>query len=130
MGAAARMVGGEQAHLVLEGDLISRIMVQTCRQSGLSLVYSELLNFAGDEIYSHAEPSLSGRTFAEARLAYEKAAPIGLRRAADGVVLNSPGETRIGPGDMLVLIAEDDSTMAPASATLPALLPDAMAAGR
>ncbi|MDB5045483.1 MAG: putative secreted protein, partial [Deinococcus sp.] len=35
---AARLVGREEASLVLVDDLISRIMVQTCRQSGLSVV--------------------------------------------------------------------------------------------
>ena len=43
-------------------DLISRITVQTCRQSGLSVVYSELLDFDGDEIYFTEQPTLVGKT--------------------------------------------------------------------
>ena len=53
---AARLVGHDEAHWVLGDDLISRIMVQTCRQSGLSVVYSELLDFDGDEIYFTEQP--------------------------------------------------------------------------
>ena len=34
----AKMIGRDEAELVLIGDLISRITVQTCRQSGLSVV--------------------------------------------------------------------------------------------
>ena len=47
----ARLVGGDEAQLVLAGDLIARIAAQTCRQPGLSVVYTELLDFGGDEIY-------------------------------------------------------------------------------
>src|SRR6185295_3483212 len=47
----ARMVGRDEVQLIATGDLISRIVVQTSRQSGLSVVYTELLDFGGDEIY-------------------------------------------------------------------------------
>src|SRR6185436_16838214 len=46
---AARLVGGDETQLVLTGDVISRLIAQTCRQSGLSIVYTELLDFGGDE---------------------------------------------------------------------------------
>ena len=48
---AAELVGNDEAIFVLSSDLISRITAQTCRQSGLSIVYSEILQFEGDEIY-------------------------------------------------------------------------------
>ncbi len=35
----ARMVGKEEAEIILAGDTISRVVAQMCRQSGLSLVY-------------------------------------------------------------------------------------------
>ena len=73
------MVGRDEAQLVLVGDLIARITVQTCRQSGLSVVYTELLDFGGDEIYFSDEPTLVGRTFGDALLAYEDSALIGMR---------------------------------------------------
>ena len=56
---------------MLAGDLIARITVQTCRQSGLSVVYTELLDFGGDEIYFTEQPALVGKTFGEALLRYE-----------------------------------------------------------
>ncbi|MBI5028356.1 MAG: potassium transporter TrkA, partial [Actinobacteria bacterium] len=58
----ARLVGRDEAHWVLGSELIARITVQTCRQSGLSVVYSELLDFDGDEIYFTEQPSLVGRS--------------------------------------------------------------------
>ena len=46
----ARMVGGAEVELVPVDDLIARITAQTCRQSGLSAVYTDLLDFGGHEI--------------------------------------------------------------------------------
>ena len=56
----ARTVGGEEVQLVLADDLISRILVQSTRQSGLSGVFAELLGFEGSEIYTH-EGGRAGR---------------------------------------------------------------------
>ena len=87
------MVGGDEAELVLVGDLIARIIAQTCRQSGLSVVYTELLDFGGDEIYFRAEPALVGKTFGDALLAYEDSAVIGLCPAGGAPQLNPPLDT-------------------------------------
>lgn len=76
---AAELVGGEEAVYVLSEDLISRIIAQTCRQSGLSVVYSDLLEFAGDEIYFEEIPEkLVGRTYKDALFAYETSSIIGV----------------------------------------------------
>jgi len=74
----ARIAGGDEVELVVADDLISRITGQTCRQSGLSVVYTDLLDFGGDEVYFQEEPGLVGKTFHEALLAYEDSAVIGL----------------------------------------------------
>ena len=105
---AARLVGGDEAQLVDVGDVISRLIAQTCRQSGLSVVYTELLDFGGDEIYFQEEPRLVGKTFAEALFAYEKAVIIGLSTPQGQVKLNPPMDTPISAGDKLIAIAEDD----------------------
>ncbi len=108
---ATRLVGGDEVQLVLAGDLIARIAAQTCRQSGLSVLYSDLLDFAGDEIYFQEEPELVGKTFGQALLAYEDSAIIGLRFQDGRVQLNPPMDTRIGPGDQVIAISEDDDTV-------------------
>lgn len=115
----ARMVGRDEVELVLVGDLISRIVAQTCRQSGLSVVYTELLDFGGDEIYFKAEPALAGRTFGDALLAYEDSAVIGVRAAGGLPRLNPPMDTPLGPTDELIVIAEDDDTIKLTGAAAP-----------
>jgi voltage-gated potassium channel Kch len=104
----ARIVGQAEAKLILSGDIIARITVQTCLQVGLSTVYTELLDYGGDEIYLQAEPQLVGHTFGEALHAYEHCSVMGMRFAAGGVKVNPPMETLIGGGDKLIVIAEDD----------------------
>jgi ion channel POLLUX/CASTOR len=108
---AARMVGRNEVELVLVGDLISRVTVQTCRQNGLSVVHTELLDFGGDEIYFKHEPALVGKTFAQALFAYEDSALIGLRTGDGSIRLNPPMDTPIGQGDQLIAVSEDDDTI-------------------
>ncbi len=108
--AVARMVGREEVELVLGGDLVARITAQTCRQPGLSVVYNELLDFGGDEIYMTSEPSLTGRTFGQALSAYEDSAVIGL--AGEGTSkVNPPMDTIISAGDRIIAISADDDTV-------------------
>src|SRR5919204_6773355 len=66
---AARLVGGEETIFVDKQETIARIIVQASRQSGASVVYTELLDFAGDEIYFREDPALAGKEFGEALFA-------------------------------------------------------------
>jgi hypothetical protein len=108
----AQMVGRAEVELVPVDDLIARITAQTCRQSGLSVVYTDLLDFGGDEIYFRHEPRLVEIAFGEALTAYESCSVIGLRTGDGRIELNPPMETEITAEDALILIAEDDSTIA------------------
>lgn len=107
---AATLVGHDEVSWVLARDLISRITVQTCRQSGLSSVYTELLDFDGDELYFAEEPALTGSTFFEAQLSYVDSCVMGIV-SAGAVLLNPDAATVIGAGDQLIHIAADDSAI-------------------
>ena len=93
---------------ILTNDLIARVVAQTSRQSGLSIVYTELMNFGGDEIYFKQEAELSGKTYGETLHAYETSTLMGIRKADGTVAMNPPMDTRIQAGDQIFLIAEDD----------------------
>jgi ion channel POLLUX/CASTOR len=107
----ARMVGRAELRLVAVDDLIARITAQTCRQSGLSVVYTDLLDFGRDEIYFTPEPRLAGMTFGEALTAYERCSVIGLRKDDGRIALNPQDDTEISADDEIILIAEDDSAI-------------------
>jgi ion channel POLLUX/CASTOR len=106
--AVTHVVGKDEVEWVLVGDLVARIIAQTCRQSGLSVVYTELLDFGGDEIYFQAIPALKGCTFEEALSSFETNALLGFMDRDHQVRLNPPMDTVLQEGDQLILIAEDD----------------------
>lgn len=105
------MVAGPSAALVVSPPLISRLLVQTGRQSGLSAVYTELLSFEGNEIYVMPAEGLAGKTFREALLAYDDSALIGLFDAKDEMMLPPPMDRPFAAGDRIVVISEDDNTI-------------------
>ncbi len=109
--AVMNILGKHEVQTILTGDIVSRLLAQTCRQSGLSMVYTDLLDFGGDEIYFQEEPSLVGKTFGEALLAYEDSAVIGICPGGENPLLNPAMDTVIHQGDQLLAISEDDDTV-------------------
>ncbi len=106
----AKIAARGQAEIILEDAIISRIIAQTCRQSGLSAVYTELLDFGGDEVYLRAFPQLVGKTYGEALSLFETSAVIGLK-SESGVRLNPPMDTVIANGDEIIAVSADDDTL-------------------
>ena len=107
-----QMVGvKDRLQAVLTGDLIARVVAQTSRQSGLSVVYTELMDFGGDEIYFKKESALTGKTFGEALLSYEDSSVMGIRKADGRVLLNPPMDTVIEGDDQIFALSEDDDTI-------------------
>ena len=110
---AARLVGHGRAHWLLASDLISRMTVQTCRQSGLSAVYTELLDFSGNEIYLTDQPLFDGLTYLDAQLRFPTSAVMGVQRAKE-VLLNPAADFMLEASDRLIVVAEDDSSISTA----------------
>jgi voltage-gated potassium channel Kch len=106
---AACLAGGPAAQVIDAKEIIARLIVQSRRQPGLSAVWTDLLGFDGDEVYMRPEPGLVGSTYAQALLAYEKSAVIGLLHADGAVDLNPPSQTSILPDDELILLAHSKS---------------------
>lgn len=118
---AAHLAGGDETVILDKGLMVSRLIVQTSRQSGAAYVYQELLDFEGDEIYLRADDTLTGKTYKDALFAYEDCTVIGLQLADGDVELNPASETPIAAGDKLIAVAEDDSVLdaaLPMSATI------------
>ncbi len=108
-----KMIGNkDHVQSVLVGDLIARVVAQTSRQSGLSTVYTELLNFSGDEIYFTDMPaSLVGKTYNACLLAFEDSSVMGLKRADGMILLNPPAQTDLRADDKLFALSADDDTI-------------------
>jgi voltage-gated potassium channel Kch len=111
--AVARLTGDRRIEVLEIGDLVAKIAVQTCLQSGLSIVYEELLGFAGNEIYFIDAAPLVGQTFGEALQQFDDRSVIGLR-GVDGRVQLLPAMDRvIVDRERLILIAADDDPCVP-----------------
>lgn len=110
---AAKIAGKGRVEVFYFQNSIARIMAHTCRQPGMSSVFTDLLSFDGDEIYVEAIPSMVGKTIAEANLYFPKSTVIGLVQGGMPK-LNPPVATKIAPEDKLILIAEDDGVSIPA----------------
>jgi len=107
----SRMVGKDEVELVLVSSLVARIIAQTCRQSGLSVVYTELLDFGGDEIYFKQVPELVGKKFREGVNNFKDSTLLGLIPAGGKPKLNPPMDLEIKARDRLIFISEDDDTV-------------------
>jgi Trk K+ transport system NAD-binding subunit len=117
---AGELVGGKEASLILSSDLIARVTAQTCRQSGLSVVYTELMDFDGAEIYFNEEPKLVGKTYRQTIDAYEDSAVMGFMRSDGKVMINPPMDTIIQKGDQIIAITENDESLIPSEKPAPA----------
>jgi Trk K+ transport system NAD-binding subunit len=108
---AAELAGNGEALFVYTADLIARITAQTCRQSGLSVIYSDLLQFEGDELYFQEEVKLIGRSYHEALFAYDSSSVIGIQTNEEKILINPPMDHTIQKGDRIIAISEDDDTV-------------------
>jgi voltage-gated potassium channel Kch len=111
---AAEMVGGDEAKLLLASRLTARVAAQSCRKSGLSLVYDQLLDFSGNDVYfvparelaaRATRRDLIGESFGAALLDFDTSSLMGIYSADRGVELNPAMDTVIRDGDELLLLA-------------------------
>ena len=95
-------------------DILAKILVQTSRSIGLSVVYNEVMSFDGVEMYlwgGEEEVDWKGITYGKVQFHFPDGIPIGLRRADGVLLINPPIETVLEDGDDVIIIAEDDSTI-------------------
>lgn len=116
---AARIAGGSRAKILYFESIISRIMAHSCRQSGISAVFTELFDYGGDEIYIERVPNVAGNTFSQAQLLFPTSTLMGLYRNGASL-LNPPADTEVLSDDRLILLAADDGVSRAVPATEPA----------
>ena len=95
------------------GEIIARITAQTSRQSGLSIVYTDLLDFAGDEIYFYPVGEFSGLSFGECLNLFEKNAVMGVVPFNESPIMNPPMSYEFKDGDEIFVLAEDADKILP-----------------
>jgi Trk K+ transport system NAD-binding subunit len=87
-------------------EIVMRLMVQVCRQPGLSAVYSEILSFSGNELYFIDAPGVAGKTFAEACFMVRAGSVVGVSREGRMMISPDPG-TALQNGDRLLVLTDN-----------------------
>ena len=104
----ARLISETEVSWVVSSDVMARIMVQTTRQSGLSQIFLDLLDYDGDEIYFTDKPEFEGLTYLQAQHQFTNSSLIGIFRD-NKPIINPKSSLKLKADDRLVVIAPDDS---------------------
>ena len=103
----AMIASGGRANVIKTNEIISRIILQTSRISGLSIVYDNLLRFEGAEFHVKQVP-VFGRRFGELLLDFPNGLLVGVAKVnGSGHLLNPPADHVVQQDEALVLLAED-----------------------
>lgn len=91
-------------------DILAKLLVQTSRSVGLSVVYNEILSFDGCELYFF-QSEWGGAEFGTLGYRFPDGVPIGVRTADGRLMLNPEPAYRMQNGDEVLIVADDDSTI-------------------
>ncbi len=109
---AASIAAGGEVSIVNSSATISKLLVQASRQPDLSIVYRELFDFSGSEIFVAGYPELEGQRFGELWPKFANAIPIGVSRmervaGRDRFIpcLNPGADYRVAKGEWLIFVS-------------------------
>ncbi len=97
-----------------EVSVLSRMIAQLAlSRNGLSVVYSDMVGFDGNEFYFYQPDDGWGGslTFGESLNRFKSSTPMGIHNENGEILLNPPKDMQISDEDELIIFAEDDSTI-------------------
>ena len=100
----------DQVVIVNTSDVLAKLLVQTSRSVGLSVVYNELLSFDGCEMYFYQSDWL-GLSFGQLAYHFPDGVPMGVHHGDGSMTLNPDSQYRMKDDDSILIVAEDDSTI-------------------
>jgi hypothetical protein len=99
-------------------QVVMRLMVQVCRQPGLSAVYSEILSFSGNEFYFIDTSGIEGSDFGEICFRIRDGIAVGITRNGS-VMINPDPNMKMQNGDRLLVLTDNcaSCTVEPSTAS-------------
>ena len=91
-------------------DVLAKLLVQTSRSVGLSVVYDEILSFDGCAFY-FIDAEWSGRKFGEISYHFQDGVPMGIRDADGNITMNPSADNVLEPNDEILILADDFSSI-------------------
>ena len=97
-----------------EVSVLSRMIAQLAlSRNGLSIVYSDMVGFDGNEFYFYRPDDGWGGnlTFGDSINRFKSSTPMGVHNSKGEIILNPSKDMPIESDDELIIFAEDDSTI-------------------
>ena len=97
-----------------EVSVLSRMIAQLAlSRNGLSIVYSDMVGFDGNEFYFYRPDNGWGGnlTFGDSINRFKSSTPMGVHNSSGEIILNPSKDMPIESDDELIIFAEDDSTI-------------------
>ena len=97
-----------------EVSVLSRMIAQLAlSRNGLSIVYSDMVGFGGNEFYFYKPDEGWGErlTFRDSMNRFKSSTPMGVHNSKGEIILNPAKDMPIEDDDELIVFAEDDSTI-------------------
>lgn len=91
-------------------EVLAKLLVQTSRSEGLSVVYSEMLSFDGCELYFHGD-DWQQANFQNIAFRFPDGVPIGVHKSDGTLMINPPLDYVMQDDDEILIVADDDSTI-------------------
>ncbi|MGD9127125.1 MAG: hypothetical protein PVH19_07070 [Planctomycetia bacterium] len=95
---------------VSTSEILAKLLVQTSRSVGLSVVYNEILSFDGCEMYLY-EDEWGGVAFRDLPYRFPDGVPMGVYHGDGSFLMNPPIDYQLKDDDQILILAEDDSTI-------------------
>lgn len=96
----------DKVEIVVVGDIVARIMVQSAHQAGLTSIFKQLLTFEGCEFYKEEWPNLNGLPWKDVVFRFPHATPVGVMDKNGQAQLNPGNLYKIKEGDKIIVLAE------------------------
>ena len=109
--AVVKDIAPDRISVIDAEEILAKIMIQTSRTSGLSVVYAELLSFWGCELYFYNNKAWDGKTFGELQFHFPDGVPMGVRQAGETLEMRTDPSYVMKADDEILIVAEDDSTI-------------------
>jgi hypothetical protein len=101
----------EHVVTVNTSEILAKLLVQTSRSVGLSVVYNEILSYDGCEMYFY-HTDWGGSNFGDLAFHFPDGVPMGVMHHDDSLTLNPKLDYVMQDDDEILIIADDDSTIA------------------
>ena len=103
-------ISPDEITIIDTADILAKVIVQTSRSLGLSMVYNEIFSFHGAEMYLY-HALWQKKKFSELAYYFKDGIPIAVRNSNGKILLNPSLHYEMKDDDNILILANDDSSI-------------------